>query len=53
MAMASQRAACVYWPPFSRTPGGYPLMYPGDGEATQLRALGASCDWERTRFILF
>ena len=22
-------APCVYWPPFSRMPGGYPLIYPG------------------------
>src|SRR5437016_2311253 len=25
-ACASQRAPCVYCPPFSRTPGGYPMM---------------------------
>ena len=25
-AMTAQIAACVYWPPFSLTPGGYPLM---------------------------
>ena len=26
MAITAQTAACVYCPPFSRTPGGYPLM---------------------------
>ena len=25
-AIAAQIAPCVYWPPFSRTPGTYPLM---------------------------
>ena len=30
-AIAAQIAPCVYWPPFSRTPGTYPLMYPGFG----------------------
>ena len=30
-AMASHTAAWVYWPPFSRTPGGYAWMYPGEG----------------------
>ena len=25
-ACASQRAPCVYCPPFSRTPGGYPMI---------------------------
>ena len=25
-AITVQIAACVYWPPFSRTPGTYPLM---------------------------
>ena len=28
-ATADQIAAWVYWPPFSRTPGRYPLTYPG------------------------
>src|SRR5664279_211137 len=28
-AMIVHIAACVYCPPFSRTPGTYPLMYPG------------------------
>src|SRR5947207_5573383 len=29
IAMMIQSAAWVYWPPFSRTPGGYALIYPG------------------------
>src|SRR6476659_5229295 len=28
-ANTDQIAPCVYWPPFSRMPGGYALMYPG------------------------
>ncbi len=28
-AITDHIAPCVYWPPFSRIPGGYPLMYPG------------------------
>src|ERR1039457_5452942 len=28
-AIAAQIAACVYCPPFSLTPGTYPLIYPG------------------------
>ena len=32
-AITDQIAACVYWPPFSRMPGGYALMYPGSTAA--------------------
>src|SRR5688572_2282821 len=37
-----QMAACVYCPPFSRTPGTYPLMYPGSiSEVSK----GGSSNW--------
>ena len=29
IAIQPHTAPCVYWPPFSRIPGAYPLMYPG------------------------
>src|SRR5450756_2189879 len=28
-ARIDHTAPCVYWPPFSRTPGRYPFTYPG------------------------
>jgi hypothetical protein len=51
--MTNQTAAWVYWPPFSRIPGGYPLMYPGSwvewskGGSSRSR----SCDFRATSAV--
>jgi hypothetical protein len=42
MAMTTHIAAWVYWPPFSRSPGGYPLMYPGSCAETSKGGVSSS-----------